>query len=480
MRNFLWSRPELRKEHQTAAIEALRVRGLKTPHDVEALLTWLVEPVVSHSVNCREKDHSAPFDFLCDILMERVHDFIVWANRSGSKSYLAGLVTWVKSSFMPRLETTILGGSLEQSEKSYKAMNDFWFTTGLQDDYLADEPMKSKTNWRNGSTVAVLTASQRSVRGPHTQRLLMDEIDEMEEEIYQAALSIPQSKHSLPSGTGKFSTNHRVGGVMDSALNKAGESGTRVYKWCIWECLQSCRDYECSTCKLTAYCPGTHMKEATGYYLVEDFVKKMYDLSDVSLNVEWFCRKVGRDDLVYGHEYDEDIHSPLNLPGMNLERPVYISLDWGGTDPFSVGFWQEFKGVGWIRVGEYYKGNTTNQQVIAELKKMDVWKRIKEGVADPSRADLIKEWKDAGKMIYRADNEVDVGIEAMRNSLKPVLGNPKFYVNRICKAWRREAGSYYEKNGKPVDENNHTMDETRYFVMRYIRPRKTVRVRRLI
>ncbi|GAH35550.1 unnamed protein product, partial [marine sediment metagenome] len=93
--------------------------------------------------------------------------------------------------------------------------------------------------------------------------------------------------------------------------------------------------------------------------------------------------------------------------------------------------------------------------------------------------DLIREWKDAGVSIYRAITDIEPGIEAMRNALAPVFGNPKYYVNRKCKAWRTEVNAYYEKNGKPVDEMNHAMDESRYYIMRYIFKKKQVRIRRL-
>lgn len=432
-------------------------------------------------MNCKFEGHKSPFLFLSDVLLGRALNYVVWANRSGSKSFMAGLVTWVASSFTDRLETTILGGSFEQSEKSYKAMNDFWNSTGLQEAYLKTEPTRQRTEWKNGSMASVLTASTKSVRGPHPQRVIMDEIDEMDEEVYNAALSQPQSKHGIPSSLGRLSTNHKQGGMMDQAIERSRESGTPVYKWCVWECMKACRDYSCSTCRLTSYCPGKHMKDADGYYEIGDFVQKLFDLSDQTLQVEWFCNKVGRDDLVYGSQYDENVNSPLTLPDFNPKKRVILSVDWGGTNPFSVGAWQDWtkEKIGWVRFDEVYKGNTTNQRIIADVKAKPWWKNVKEMVADPARADLIAEWRETGISVYGADNAVDAGIEATRDALSPILGKPKIYVARTCRMWRFEASAYYEKHGKPVKENDHAMDETRYFVKRYVRPTSRVRVRRI-
>lgn len=443
------------------------------------LISWLHVPIIGTKKNCNRDDHCSPFSFVRDVLTGKVSNYIVWANRAGSKSFLAGMITWIQSSFLPKLETTILGGSLEQSQKSYKAMNDFWELTDLVDLYLSTEPSMKKTEWKNGSIASVLTASTRSTRGPHSQHLIIDECDEMDEEVYTAALSIPQSKYGIRASTGKLSTNHKIGGVMDKALEKGLESGTAIFKWCIWETLQSCRDYSCSTCKLSSYCPGKHMKKANGYYLIDDFVQKLYELSDMTLQVEWFCEKVGRDDLIYGAQYDEEINSPNDLPVFDPTKKVNISIDWGGTNPFSCGAWQEFKGLGWVRVDEVYMGNTTNARFMKECKARPWWKKISEGVADPARSDLIREWREEGVDIYKAKGDVDEGIEAMRDSLSPVLGKPKIYINRRCRAWRTEVGQYSEKNGKPIKENDHALDESRYFVTKYVKPLKQVRVRRV-
>jgi hypothetical protein len=121
-------------------------------------------------------------------------------------------------------------------------------------------------------------------------------------------------------------------------------------------------------------------------------------------------------------------------------------------------------------VEEIHKGHTTNSLLLAECKTKAWWRRVVEGVADPSRADLMNEWRAEGISMYPADNAVDEGIEAVRASLKPVHGNPLFFVNRKCKACIREFENYEERNRKPVKEKDDAMDELRYFIMRHVRP----------
>lgn len=446
-----------------AALLSLLKKQIKTDDDVRVFLSWLQRPVISSRVMCGQSDHTAPFRFLADVLTHRVLDYTVWASRSGSKSYLAGLITWTESSSFPNLETTILGGSLEQSDKVYKALDSFWEVTGLQDEYLTAEPTRRLTLWNNGSAATVLTASSRSVRGPHPQRLILDEIDEMAPDVYQAALSQTQSREGIRAGIGKFSTNHRYGGVMDEAVELAIQRAQPFYKWCVWDVMEPCLDYTCSTCPISRFCPGQQMKQADGYYRVQDFAQKLTELNLLTLQIEWFCRKVGMSDLVYGDQYKEEIHCASNLPYFTESAPVFLSIDWGGA-VFSVGVWQPFD-IGWVRVCELYELGTTNQRLIEKARKQPWWGNVKAAVADPARDDLIREWKDAQIPIIGANNDVDAGIEATRNALMPVVGRPKFYANRLCKDWMREIMSYRQKNGKPIKEQDHAMDETKYFVM---------------
>ncbi len=446
-----------------SAIHRFVTQGIKTQDGLKALLAGLGITAGTQRI-CRNEDHSAPFDFLWRVVTQQLSDFIVWANRSGSKSYLAGFLSWYFSGRLNRLETCILGGSMSQSEKSYKAMQDFWHESRLQDVLLDKEPTIGKTEWKNGSVVSILTASQKSVRGPHPQFLVLDEVDEMDVNLFETALSQPQSRYGISPMVGLYSTNHNIGGTMDMALELPG---FEKIKWCVWECLESCKDYHCATCKLSPYCPGKQMKRADGYYKIADFIKKMQTLSEDGLMREWFCEKVGKGDLVYQHEFDERIHV-VRVP-FNPNKECYLSLDWGGIHPFSCGVWQFNDDYGWVRVDEVFMGQTTNKLFMKTCKLRPWWKNVWGAIADPARADLIKEWQEEGISVIGADNPILEGIESVKAALKPALGNPKIYINHTCVDFLREIKSYRTDKskadkGKPIDKDNHTMDETRYFV----------------
>ena len=147
--------------------------------------------------------------------------------------------------------------------------------------------------------------------------LTLDELDTMDWEIMGAAMLQPLEKNNIPSFLLMLSTYHVVGGTMAKILGDAVEASTdldeddeaidtkviadsfSVFKYCIWEILESCKDYSCSTCKLSAVCPGMHMKDAVGYYTVSDLVKKMESITKSRFETELLCLRPSRRGLIF-------------------------------------------------------------------------------------------------------------------------------------------------------------------------------------
>ncbi len=456
---------------------------LRSDADVRLFLAAMGTPILGTKVNCEQKDHVSPFRVVADIITMRVLYYIAWANRSGSKTFsLGGLPTWYKSIRYPRLETKILGGSKDQSKLSYDAMSYFFDITQTADEFLKYPGLtKQHATLKNNSEVSILTASTKSVRGPHPQILLLDEVDEMDNNVFQSALSQPQEKFGIPASLGMYSTNHVVNGLMDKALKNAAQKGHAVYKYCIFECIESCRDYSCSTCPISSVCPGKQIKKADGYYKIKDLGDKLNTLGMDEFQRDWLCIKVGYGDLIYQNEYDADIH----LCGVSLRKDatVDLSLDWGGVDPFSAGVWQDaakgdpkFPKGSVIRVTELYLTSHDrtmhNGIFIREAKKKPWWKLIKNVIYDNSRPDLAAQWIEElpNATFYGADRKsIDDGIEVVKSTLRPISGAPMVYINRICGDWRREVSMYRRKkisdtDYKIIDQNNHAMDETRYYL----------------
>jgi hypothetical protein len=183
---------------------------------------------------------SSPFDAFCAAYFAK-DDVVIWkASRGfGGKSMMLGLLAWVESITLAA-STTILGGSGEQSERVHaylagthpNARNRFWESPYAPRYILSSDPSRRRVRLRNGAEVVALAASQRSVRGPHPQRLRLDEIDEMPRDVFDAAMGQAMSHHGVRAQTVWSSTHHNPDGTMTYALERAAESGFPVFEWC--------------------------------------------------------------------------------------------------------------------------------------------------------------------------------------------------------------------------------------------------------
>lgn len=148
----------------------------------------------------------------------------------------------------------------------------------------------------------------------------------------------------------------------------------------------------------------------------------------------------------------------------------YISIDYGTLNPFSAGLWGLCKGV-WYRFDEYYhSGRETRQQLTdgdyyTEIEKLAGNKILGAIIIDPSAASMIAEIKKHGRFrVVPANNEVIDGIRETAAAFK----QGKIKVSENCSGAVSEFSSYCwddkKQEDKPIKENDHAMDEIRYFV----------------
>ena len=157
----------------------------------------------------------------------------VWkASRGlGGKSFTLSLLGMVEATTL-HADVNVLGGSGEQSQRVLEAMDKLWQYPNAPRELLASDPAKRETSLRTGNKLRALMASTRSVRGPHPQRLRMDEVDEMALKIVDAALGQTMSLMGVQAQTVLSSTHHYPDGTMTTMLQRAKERGWPVHEWC--------------------------------------------------------------------------------------------------------------------------------------------------------------------------------------------------------------------------------------------------------
>ena len=175
---------------------------------------------------------------------------------------------------------------------------------------------------------------------------------------------------------------------------------------------------------------------------------------------EW-CLAEG---LIY--QFDKDVHVVKDLP---TDGFWYISCDYGTLNPFSAGLWCVNEGRA-VRVAEYYysgRGSSsmkTDEEYYQELEKLAGDRCIRSVVVDPSAASFIACIRRHGRFsVRKAKNDVLLGIRLTASMLHAGV----IKIGTECKDAIREFGLYrWEEKGevdKPIKENDHAMDDIRYF-----------------
>ena len=159
----------------------------------------------------------------------------------------------------------------------------------------------------------------------------------------------------------------------------------------------------------------------------------------------------------------------------------YISCDYGTLNPFSAGVWCVNSGRA-VRVAEYYYSGRdkqyqlTDEEYYAEVEKLAGDKNIRHIIVDPSAASFIACIKKHGRFsVRKAKNDVMYGIRLTSAMLR--AGAIK--IGSDCCDAIREFGLYRWDEGstedKPIKENDHAMDDIRYFCATVLRRNRETR-----
>lgn len=190
--------------------------------------------------------HVAPFTAFADAYFARYPSMVWKASRGlGGKSRTLAILGLTEAALLS-IEVTILGGSYAQSKNVHDATKEAW------DWHAAPKHLIDRSNQydtflhkvspgaQKGGHLRTLTASQTSVRGPHPPRLRMDEIDEMDQGILDAALGQPMEQIGtngfvIPTQTVMSSTHQYPDKAMSEMIRRQRERGLPVYEWCYRE-----------------------------------------------------------------------------------------------------------------------------------------------------------------------------------------------------------------------------------------------------
>lgn len=194
------------------------------------------------------ENHCAPFTAVADAFFARSPICVWHASRGfGGKSFMLAALSLAEAEL--RAKVNLLGGSGEQAERVLdyiygEEVSDVMLQAPNAPQHLIEGgfergTLKRKTDFIHTGYIRALMASTRSVRGPHPERLRLDEIDEMDLVIFDAAMGQTMALRDIPAQTVASSTWHNANGTMTEILDRAEKRGWPVYQWCFKENLVS-------------------------------------------------------------------------------------------------------------------------------------------------------------------------------------------------------------------------------------------------
>lgn len=181
-------------------------------------------------------EHNAPFEAFATAFFAREPMVLIHGSRGLSgKSRLLSALGMTEATVLGA-DVNLLGGSLAQSTNILEAMHENWEHEHAPT-FMQKDSTISRINLTNGAKIRPLTASQKTVRGPHPPRLLLDEIDEMDLPILDAALGQPMPRKNwlgitIPAQTTMSSTWQYPDGTFTAIRQRFVENELPIYTWC--------------------------------------------------------------------------------------------------------------------------------------------------------------------------------------------------------------------------------------------------------
>jgi hypothetical protein len=438
----------------------------------ETLRNWLVDYTGVRIADRRVcQGHHSPWSYFSELYFGRPPLALVLGPRGGGKSFLSALDTHLTSRWNPRHGTRILGGSRSQSEQVYRALREAVYEgrgeKGSDAGSIA-RLMKGEAIYHNGSNVAILAASSTSVRGPHVPSLKLDEVDEIEPDLREAAMGMCMNRHGSSASVQMTSTWHRVNGPMAGLMDRARGGEFPLFTFCTFEVLEHCPEersgpwvggeagyLNCPLCPLKPWCHSERdrngdrplAKLSAGHYGIDSLIQKVRSTSARTFESDYLCRGPRSDGLwfpTFGAathvseraEFDDSLPVHLSIDSGVFTGAVFFQI-WPGS--VSTGLVEE------VRVfADYLAENRPAEQNGRELMELartrcqgrrDVLSTDPSGGArNPVGPTVVGEYERVGLRPIRRwpSGSVADGLALVDSFINPADGRSRLMVHPRC------------------------------------------------
>jgi hypothetical protein len=458
------------------------LRPLRSPDDLHRWVRVFCNLHLPRQSVC--PNHVAPFDYLARAYFEPTRDQVVHAPRGGGKTRIAAVATLLDLLHKPQVAVRILGGSLDQSMRMWEHL--LPDIERLVPDLLDPRSRSKRLALTTGATCAVLTQSQRAVRGLRVQKLRCDEVELFKPDIWQAAQLVTRSHKGTTGAIDALSTLHESAGLMQQIIDNAVRVGTPVVRWCVLDVLERCdARRDCATCPLWDECRGRAKTHADGFFSIDDAIAMKKRSSRDTWECEMLCQRPAVRGAVFPN-FDPTMHcvdhDPASIGTWSL------AIDFGFAAPFVCLWVHEHAGVRRV-VDEYVQPGRSVEDHLVEIASRP-WPRAGVVACDPAgnaRNDQtalsnVQMLRRTGYVVRSRPSRIVDGVELIRAALRPAAGAPALFIHARCVHLLRALQAYRFSTFGGVaselplkdGEHDHLIDALRYhFVNATAQPVRT-------
>jgi hypothetical protein len=331
-----------------------------------------------------------------------------------------------------------------------------------------------KLRLQSGSNAAVLTQSQRAVRGLRVQKLRCDEVELFDPDVWEAAQLITRSstdgERSVRGSIEAISTYHKVGGLMSRLIDAAPQRGLKIVHWCLLEVLERCPpDRPCEGCPLWDECRGVAKLKCDGFVGIDDAIAMKCRVCAETGHAEMLCRRPSRRGRVFP-TFSRDLHvreiEPLNSDDWHL------AIDFGFNSFMCL--WIARRGELTMVVDELCSKHQSLEANVSHIRSHR-WKvsrvfcdQAGTGMNAQTAESDVQYLRRHGFTVKCRASPIHTGLEMIRSALQSAAGDVRLQIHPRCRTLiaAMEAYRYPDENAEtPLKDgvNDHPIDALRYY-----------------
>lgn len=315
---------------------------------------------------------------------------------------------------------------------------------------------------RNGSKIRIIPSSEKAAGGFHVDEIKLDQIDDMDTGVFdtlQFDIDMSSEGHTPVSMLGTWD---KLGGLYDQVLQKARESGAKIWQWCLLDVIEPCKDRMCSICELSDCCGGIAKDKKEGFLKIEKAINvRKRLLTQSRWAVQMLLQKPRPLEAIIPKFHDTIPF--VQRIGYNPVLPTHRGFDWGARGNFASVWLQfdEYKDRVFViaEIGSKPRTGAIEcaERVMAYEGRKGI-RNIASSYGDPSGASWIRDFQIMGipVLTYYVSKESRLGILTNLLEIRSD-GLPGIIISTECKQLRDQLLMYdircFEKrSGAPRDD----------------------------